>query len=182
MLYNIIINHELGVTQMETKTIAYVNTYDRNTKRGIAKTYELKFTDGTKLDCAFKDPGVAVGDTISFESEPGYMGKPKLVGAVTRTSSDPVNPPPAATGKSFGGGGRVFPVPVMHGDRSIVRQNALAHASKVWAAGVKAQWAFDDPANVAACADQIIALAAAFERYSCGDIEAEAAEAIGADE
>ena len=77
---------------------------------------------------------------------------------------------PAPT-RSFGPPQKVFPVPLMHGDRSIIRQNALTNAREA-----VAHLSFTTMPTDAEYASRIIAMARMFEEYSAGDIERRAAE------
>jgi len=61
-----------------------------------------------------------------------------------------------------------FPVPQLHPDRSIIRQNALAHATKVVLAR--------GSDGMSMTIEQIIDVARMFEAYSTGDVEREEAD------
>ena len=66
----------------------------------------------------------------------------------------------------------ILPVPPLHGDRSIIRQNSLARSSELFVAchGGKA-YTMDDTT-----CDLVIRFARKFEAYSAGDLDLEAAK------
>jgi hypothetical protein len=69
----------------------------------------------------------------------------------------------------------VFPIPLLHGDRAIVRQNSITNATKAVRDYLVSTDGFD---SVQDYADIIIEIARKFEAYSCGDLDAQAAEAM----
>ena len=73
--------------------------------------------------------------------------------------------------KSYGGGSgykdKVFPIPALHGDRAIVRQNALARASDLYIAA-RGGKPFELEASTL---DLVIAFARKFEAYTAGDLD-----------
>jgi hypothetical protein len=84
----------------------------------------------------------------------------------------------AAPARSYGPPARPFPIPLLHGDRAIIRQNALTNAREavielITSSGKAGDIAMLDDASVA---KRIIAMAAIFEEYSAGDIERRLAE------
>lgn len=132
--------------------------------------------------------GINSGDYVSFT----YTEKPSPTGDVYRNVKGNVIkvPPPAdapITGKgvmSAGGGGvkpytdargfvqKEFPVPAFHPDRSIIRQNSLAHATEA------VQWVGSPGAITDVdMAERIIAVARLFEAYSAGDLDVAIVEA-----
>lgn len=62
-----------------------------------------------------------------------------------------------------------FPVPPLHPDRSIIRQNSLTHATRVVMEGCYYS-------SLEEAATTIIETARMFEAYSCGDLDLAAAE------
>ncbi len=83
----------------------------------------------------------------------------------------PVKPP--AAGYS---GGRVFPVPALSPERSIIRQNSLNHASRVVCEIATQSEALYNTFEEAA--DRVIAIARMFEAYSCGDLDMDIADGM----
>jgi hypothetical protein len=72
----------------------------------------------------------------------------------------------------------VFPIPLLHGDRAIVRQNSVTNATKA-----VQDFGVEDPENLSLedYAALIIKVARMFEAYSCGDLDAQLAEAMVAE-
>ena len=118
---------------MMTGTVESVSTKDVNTKFGTKPTFSMK-VNGTWIKCGFKDPKVEVGYEVEFDGISGTYGvETKSVNILSKGSGTPT--PPSTGGASVGapkavyGGSKVFPIPALHGDRAIVRQNALARAT-----------------------------------------------------
>lgn len=158
-----------------------------NTKFGPKPAYSIK-ANGEWFSVGFNKPKFNVGDTVDFMYEDGTYGKQvdaktirvlsKGTGAAgSAVSSSPSAEAPAAP-RAFGPPQKVFPVPLMHGDRSIIRQNALTNAREMVVtllnSAAPSPMPFDDE-----IAQRIIAVARIFEEYSAGDIERRAAEGTG---
>lgn len=120
--------------------------------------------------------GVEKGDTVSFTytvAEKGGREYKNIKGNVKKEAgaSTPVS------ASSGGGGGRSkwvekeFPVPPLHPDRSIIRQNSLTHACKV------IEMSLDDTVPSDETAARVVEIARIFEAYSTGESDKEAAEA-----
>lgn len=96
---------------------------------------------------------------------------------VTSTMSEPAAGPGPSAGKpSTGGtggfrGGRTFPVGPLDPERSIIRQNSLAHAVKI------AESLGPGPGDWEEYVNWVIAMARQVEAYSSGDLDAAIAEA-----
>ena len=141
------------------------------TKFGEKPTYSVK-VNGSWVKSGFKNPKVNVGDEIEFDGESGSYGMEgkdfriisKGSGAAAASSI------PVAAKPSYGKD-RVFPIPPLHGDRSIVRQNALARATELVIAsrGTKGTEVNDDVVSL------IILIARKFEAYTAGDLDMEIA-------
>ena len=125
--------------------IEQVSQKDVNTKFGLKQTWSMKIA-GAWHNCSFvsgKNPKCNTGDEVEFDAESGSYGSEAKnirvlkTGVSIPTSASPTAAPgtaPAARPYSGGGGGykeKVFPIPALHGDRSIVRQNALARATEL---------------------------------------------------
>jgi len=159
-----------------TGVVESITTKDVTTKFGVKPTYSLK-VDGSWVKHGFKKPPCSIGDTIEFDGEAGTYGveaknikvTAKGVAGAVPTASVTSN---KSTGSSYSSN-RVFPIPALHGDRSIVRQNALARSTELYI-GARGNKAFDlDETTV----DLIIRMARNFEAYTAGDLDLAAAKA-----
>ena len=152
-------------------------TKDVTTKFGVKPTYSLK-VDGNWVKHGFKKPPCNVGDTIEFDGEEGKYGVEAKNIIVTAKGAPGAVPTAGVTSiKPVGGGGgyssKVFPIPPLHGDRSIVRQNALARATDLYI-GARGGKPFDlDDAT----STLVIRMARSFEAYTAGDLDLAAAKA-----
>jgi hypothetical protein len=161
---------------MMSGVVEAVSTKDVTTKFGVKPTYSFK-VNGTWIKCGFKNPSVDVGYTVDFDGVTGTYGiETKAVNIISRTSSAPVATASTAVTtttaapKSYGGGGykdKVFPIPALHGDRAIVRQNALARATDLYIAA-RGGKPFELEASTL---DLVIKLARKFEAYTAGDLD-----------
>lgn len=155
--------------------VEQVSQKDVSTKFGVKPTYSLK-VDGSWVKCGFKNPKANVGDEVQFDGESGAYGMEAKNVVVTAKGA---GVPPVVAGsvpvKASGGGykDKVFPVPPLHGDRSIIRQNALARAVEllIATAGGKAFDLTEEKCDLA------IRFARRFEAYSAGDLDLDAAKA-----
>lgn len=152
-----------------------VSTKDVTTKFGVKPTYSFK-VNGTWIKCGFKNPSVDVGYTVDFDGVTGTYGiETKAVNILSRAIATPVvtasTAVPTTTAlKSYGGSGykdKVFPIPALHGDRAIVRQNALARATDLYIAA-RGGKPFELEASTL---DLVIKLARKFEAYTAGDLD-----------
>jgi hypothetical protein len=141
--------------------------------------------NGQKYGCY--DP-VATGlDTLraGMEVTFGTMVKGQytnIQGTVTPTGGTGPVPAPAPAPSGGSGGGwkgkgsfKAFPIPALDGQRSIIRQNSLSHATAV----VNAHFGGLEPQHVPdldARASEVLRIAAMFEDYSAGDDIARAAD------
>ena len=162
--------------------------------------------DGVWYECGYKKPsGVGLGSLVQFEAEKRF-GKMAAVSEIlpAPNGTPPFQPPAAPSAPRASGGGygrgdntppqrdesgvlrssrgdavKEFPVPVMHPDRSIIRQNALAHATNLVIAFRAGSEKVDltDSESWDAITDRVTAVAYDLERYATGAIEREAAAA-----
>jgi len=151
-----------------TGVVQAVSTKEVTTKFGVKPTFSFKIDSGW-VKCGFKNPMVNTGDTVSFDGETGTYGLEGKNIRITEKGAPGAAAAsvPSSKGTAYSGGSsnRVFPIPALHGDRSIVRQNALARATELLIAskGGKAFEIDDTNAEVA------IHLARKFEAYTAGD-------------
>jgi hypothetical protein len=158
---------------MMTGIVESISTKDVNTKFGTKPTYSMK-VNGTWIKCGFKDPGVQAGYQVEFDGNTGTYGvETKQVTVLAKgTAPVPSAGTPSASAvavKSYGGGykEKVFPIPALHGDRAIVRQNALARATDIYIAA-RGGKPFDLEISTL---DLVIQFARKFESYTAGDID-----------
>jgi hypothetical protein len=162
-----------------TYTVTAIANRKVNTKFGEKDAFSF-MANGEKFNLGFNKPAFKVGDTIEFTFTEGTYGKDVEKGTVRVISkgvpgvpatSAPSNdgPPPA---RSYGPPARPFPVPLLHGDRAIIRQNALTNARELFV-GLQGQIGID---TIDAAAEEVIRIARIFEEYSAGDLERRAAE------
>jgi len=159
---------------MTTGIVEAVSTKDVTTKFGTKPTYSIKINGGW-VKCGFKNHNANVGDEVEFDGNTGTYGvETKAVTILRRgvgaavTSSAPAAPAAAPQAKVFGGyKDKVFPIPALHGDRAIVRQNALARATDIYIAARGGKPFELEADNL----DFVIRLARKFEAYTAGDID-----------
>ena len=165
-----------------TGIVEAISTKDVNTKFGNKPTYSLK-VNGTWVKCGFKNPNAGAGDEVEFDGNTGTYGLETKAVNVLRKGAG--TPPPAATSntavpvtKTTGSGyaAKVFPIPPLHGDRAIVRQNALARATDIYIAARGGKPFELEGSNL----DFVISLARKFEAYTAGDLDLAEAEAESA--
>lgn len=167
-------------------------------KTGKRFTVHKVNIDGTWYEAGYSKPsGVGIGEVVQFESEFKF-GKQQLVGGLTRTAGTPTPPsatttPPAVTGGRGPDGlmrdnkgfiAKEFPVPMLHPDRSIIRQNALAHATKLYTAYQEdnSGAAPYHEISVTEAAGEVIEIARLFEAYSTGMLDVMGAASDGSSE
>lgn len=156
---------------MITGTVESQSKKEVKTKFGMKPTWSLKI-DGEWYACGFTDPRVTAGDVIHFTMTEGKYGKEIDKGSIMKTGSAPVPAPTytavttAAPKSAAPVSNRPFPIPALHGDRAIIRQNALAHASRLVSAIGGTGPTSDDEV-----ADRVIHMARKFEAYACGDLD-----------
>lgn len=165
-------------------TIENITTKEVTTKFGPKPAYTI-VAGGERFSYGFKKPTFAIGDTVDFQYTENTYGKNVDLTSVRMLSKGTGAPAPVA---SSGGGSKgsysppskVFPIPPLHGDRAIVRQNSITNATKALADYIVHSEA-DVGANIDEYADLIINMARKFEAYSCGDLDTAQAEAMVAE-
>ena len=171
---------------MMTGVVEAVSTKDVNTKFGVKPTYSFK-VGGNWIKSGFKNPNVSAGDTVEFDGVTGTYGVETKAVAVLSKGAGIVpmaTPPstvtvgaPTATKASYGSyKEKVFPIPALHGDRAIVRQNALARATDLYIAA-RGGKPFDLEVSTL---ELVIKFARKFESYTAGDLDM--AEAVAENE
>jgi|Laugresbdmm110dd_1035094.scaffolds.fasta_scaffold02009_2 hypothetical protein len=153
-----------------------IQSKDVNTKFGPKPAFSI-YANGERYSYGFKKPMFKIGDTIDFQYTENTYGKnvdlasvqllAKGEGASTATPAPTTASPSKAP---YSPPTRPFPIPALHGDRAIVRQNSLSNAVNLFREDKEiAKMAGEDRANI------IIDIARMFEAYSCGDLDMEKA-------
>ena len=158
--------------------IENISTKEVTTKFGPKPVYNIR-ANGEVFSYGFKKPTFAVSDEVDFQFTESTYGKNvdlasvRLItkGAGGTAPSTPAFPSASPVKAPYSPPSKVFPIPALHGDRAIVRQNSLTNAVNL----LKTHFAADDMDDLNGAADFIISIARKFEAYSCGDLDAEAA-------
>lgn len=150
-----------------------ITTKEVNTKFGPKPVYSV-YANGERFGYGWKKPAFTAGDEIDFQYTEGKYGKDIDLNSVKMLKKgDGMTPalpaaPSAPARPAFAQ--KVFPIPLLHGDRAIVRQNSVTNATKLVIETNGTEKSAEE------LAEQIINIARMFEAYSCGDLEALAAE------
>ena len=160
-------------------TIENITTKEVTTKFGPKPAYTI-IANGERFSYGFKKPTFGIGDEIDFQFTENTYGKnvdltsvqmiKKGTGVPATASASPAKAPYSPPAK-------VFPIPLLHGDRAIVRQNSITNATKAIGDYVSDI----DGISIEDYASEIIRVARMFEAYSCGDLDAQLAEAMVAE-
>lgn len=164
---------------MSTITVKRITSKEVKTRYGDKPAYSVQAEDGTWYKHGFKKPPFKEGDTVDVDVKETSYG-PEITSSKVVSGGTGSAPATRTTGTGVGGGygGKVFPVPALHGDRSIIRQNSLTNAREAWVAS-KGGKPFDVDE---AAAHTIINIARVFESYSCGDIDLAMAKRMASDD
>jgi hypothetical protein len=160
--------------------IENITTKEVITKYGPKPAYSV-YANGERFNYGWKKPTFGINDEVDFQYTDSTYGK-----TVDLTSVRLINKgtPPAtassttaAPARSGGGGyaAKVFPIPPLHGDRAIVRQNSVTNASKI-VADFKGKYE-----SIEAYTEAVISTARMLEAYSCGDIDRALAESMSSE-
>ena len=162
--------------------IENITTKDVNTKFGPKPAYTI-IANGEKFSYGFKKPTFAVGDTVDFQFTESTYGKQVDATSVRMISKGTGAPATASVSsaptKTYTPPSKVFPIPPLHGDRAIVRQNSITNATKLVS---DMQAKSKSEIDVLVLANTIVEVAKVFEAYSCGDNDAMAAELLASGE
>jgi hypothetical protein len=163
-------------------TVENITEKTVNTKFGPKKAFSIK-ANGEWYGYGFKKPAFSIGDEVDFQFSETAYGKQvddKSVRTLSKAggTSSPTSSAPAPA-KAYGAPAKVFPIPPLHGDRAIVRQNSITNATKMVTELLVAN---KEKMGMSETADLIVNIARKFEEYSCGDIEAIAAEQMATPE
>jgi hypothetical protein len=159
--------------------IENITTKEVTTKFGPKPAYTI-VAGGERFSYGFKKPAFAIGDEVDFQYTENTYGKNVDMTSVQMIKKGTGAPTPSASSASpakapYSPPAKVFPIPLLHGDRAIVRQNSITNATKAVCDFIATSDGLD---SVQEYADLIIEIARKFEAYSCGDLDAQAAEAM----
>jgi hypothetical protein len=161
-------------------TIENITTKEVTTKFGPKPAYTI-IANGERFSYGFKKPTFAIGDEIDFQFTENTYGKNvdlTSVQMIKKGTGTPVTASASPAKAPYSPPSKVFPIPLLHGDRAIVRQNSITNATKAVCDYVGNK---EDVATIQDYAEIIIEIARKFEAYSCGDLDAQAAEAMVAE-
>lgn len=123
---------------------------------------------------AFNDPQLSVGQTVTivYKQNGKYKNYVSHTAGATAPAASSTAP---AVPKNQGGGymAKSFPIPALHPDRAIVRQNAATRAVDIVLA--LEAGALSD---AEAAANRVVEIAQILENYYTGDLERKQAEAL----
>ncbi len=158
-------------------TVEWMGSKDVNTKWGLKPKYSMKI-NGQWFSAGFKKAlAMPTGTQVEVEYVTGAYGNDvtsikATTGGVAPTAGTTASEGAATPSKSYGRD-RPFPIPVTHGDRSIIRQNALTHATNLYTTVVVDG---SKKLDLKKAAEEIVELAYIFEEYSSGSREQKMAE------
>lgn len=167
-----------------TYIVENITQKEVNTKFGPKPAFSIT-ANGERFSYGFKKPTFKIGDTIDFQFTENTYGKNVDLTSVRLLSkgegaSSPSTAPVVPSKPSYGASAKVFPIPPLHGDRAIVRQNSITNAVKATDNYLRGEDV--TPGSIEEYANFVIEVARKFEAYSCGDLDLAAAEKIAADE
>lgn len=155
-----------------------ITTKQVNTKFGMKPAYNI-VANGERFNYGFKKPTFNISDEVDFQFTESTYGKNvdlASVRMINKGTAPATTPTPEVKRAPSGGGSfaaKVFPIPPLHGDRAIVRQNSVTNATKIVCETKLAKCT-----SVEEIAVEVIKVARMLEAYSCGDIDAEMAQSI----
>ena len=154
--------------------IENITSKEVNTKFGPKPAFSIKTSEGW-FSYGFKKPAFAIGDEVDFQYTENTYGKNVDHASVKMITKGAGAAAPAAAAAPRSGGypAKVFPIPALHGDRAIIRQNSVTNATKI-----VTDFGLESYADAEEIAVEVIRIARVLESYSCGDIDAEMAESM----
>ncbi len=157
-----------------TYIVENITQKEVNTKFGPKPAFSI-MANGERYNYGFKKPTFKIGDTVDFQFTENTYGKNVDLNSVKLLAKGegapaPTAPVVGASKPSYGPPAKVFPIPLLHGDRAIVRQNSITNAVKVVCD------THGGSATPQELAEKAIEIARMFEAYSCGDLDMAAAE------
>jgi hypothetical protein len=161
--------------------IENITTKEVTTKFGPKPAYTI-VANGERFSYGFKKPVFAIGDEVDFQYTENTYGKNVDMASVQMIKKGTGAPAPAPSTAStriapYSPPSKVFPIPLLHGDRAIVRQNSVTNATRAVHEFTTHDTSPYD-GTLEEYASEILRIARMFEAYSCGDLDAQAAEAM----
>ena len=163
--------------------IENITTKEVTTKFGPKPAYTI-VANGERFSYGFKKPTFAIGDEVDFQYTENTYGKNVDMTSVQMLKKGTGAPTPSASTVGpakapYSPPSKVFPIPLLHGDRAIVRQNSVTNATRAVHEYITNQ-AYAYSGTLEDYASEILRVARMFEAYSCGDLDAQAAEMMAA--
>lgn len=146
--------------------ISAVNANKKTSAAGKPYTLYTITVDGNEYEVGFKKPSADRGDTVNFEWELKYGRKAIVDGSLSKGAASAGSSVPSNTGggRSYGAA-KPFPVPADHGDRSILRQNAVTNAREI----IKQFGDTGEGISIEEYTARVIGIAMLVEAYTAGD-------------
>lgn len=164
-----------------TYTVESITTKTVTTKYGPKPAYTIR-AGGENFNYGFKKPTFNEGDEVDFKYTETSYGKDvdassvRLISKGAGVVAAPSSSAPVAPSKPFyGPSPKPFPIPPLHGDRAIVRQNSITNATKIVMDSVGSDSYELSKIEFDKLAQKVIDVARMFEAYSCGDLDLAAA-------
>lgn len=145
--------------------ISAVNANKKTSAAGKPYTVYTITVDGNEYEVGFKKPTADRGDTVNFDWELKYGRKTVVDGSLSKGAASAGSTGVTSSSSRGGFAPKPFPVPADHGDRSILRQNAVTNAREV----VKQYGDTGEGITIEEYTARIIGVAMLIEAYTSGD-------------
>ena len=161
-------------------TIQAITSKVVTTKYGPKPAYTVQANDEF-FGYGFKKPTFNVGDVVDFKFTDSSYGKNvdltslRVIskGDGTTLPAPVVEAPVASSSRPYGPSPKPFPIPPLHGDRAIIRQNALTNARELLCNVTRNDTSCTrfEFLTLGDAASEVIRIARMFEAYSAGDLD-----------
>lgn len=112
-------------------SISAINAHKKTSAAGKPYTLYTITVDGNEYEVGFKKPSADRGDTVTFDWELKYGRKAIVDGSLSKGAASAGSTSVSVSASRGGFAPKPFPVPKDHGDRSIIRQNAVTNAREI---------------------------------------------------